>query len=244
MLECLTQFEVCSLLLAGLIGHLRTVSAPMYRLYVAMKERSPGEVTADEIAVASGKKILDPGALSVFLQTLESTSMTIQRAFEKQVNAAAVSPFIFPIYYDTEFSKGPWDQKRFEELLAKWIVAMDQPFYTVEDPEFRELMMYTHHPLPNLKIPHCNTVKSQIMKMGKDSIEATKRMFQVRKHLLLFHYQAYNPSQTSIEGKISISLDAWTSSNNYVFMAIVAHYITKAGQLGMLTNLLTHGFKG
>lgn len=35
----------------------------------------------------------------------------------------------------------------------------------------------------------------------------------------------------NVEGKISISLDAWTSSNNYAFMAIVAHYITKAGQL-------------
>jgi hypothetical protein len=64
----------------------------MYRLYAALKERAPNEVTADEIAVASGKKILDPGALSDFLQKLESTSMTIQRAFDKQVKDAAVSP--------------------------------------------------------------------------------------------------------------------------------------------------------
>jgi hypothetical protein len=35
----------------------------------------------------------------------------------------------------------------------------------------------------------------------------------------------------NVEGKVSISLDMWTSSNNYAFMAIVAHYITKAGQL-------------
>jgi L-ribulose-5-phosphate 3-epimerase UlaE len=37
--------------------------------------------------------------------------------------------------------------------------------------------------------------------------------------------------QRDVEGKVSISLDAWTSSNNFAFMAIVAHYITKAGQL-------------
>jgi hypothetical protein len=66
----------------------------MYRLYAAMKERSPNDITADEIAVASGKRILDPGALSDFLQKLESTSMTIQRAFEKQVKDAAVSLFL------------------------------------------------------------------------------------------------------------------------------------------------------
>jgi hypothetical protein len=37
-----------------------------------------------------------------------------------------------------------------------------------------------------------------------------------------------------VEGKISISLDAWTSSNNYAFMAIVAHYVTTSKKLGMV----------
>jgi len=118
-------------------------------------------------------------------------------------------------------------------MLAKWIVATDQPFYTVEDPEFQDLLMYTHHPSPNLKIPHRNAVKTRVMKMGYDAVEATKRMFLVRKHLPSFHNQSYIAPQTSVEGKISISLDAWTSSNNYAFMAIVAHYMTKAGQLRM-----------
>ena len=75
--ECVAQLNVCSLLLAGLIGHLRAMLAPMYCLYVAMKEWSPDEVTTDEIAVALGKNILDPGALSDLLQKLESSNMTI-----------------------------------------------------------------------------------------------------------------------------------------------------------------------
>lgn len=29
-----------------------------------------------------------------------------------------------------------------------------------------------------------------------------------------------------LKGKVSISLDAWTSSNNIAFLAIVAHYVT------------------
>lgn len=86
--------NVHSLLPAGLTGNLRAVSAPMYRLYMAMKERSSDEITHDEIAIASGKKVLDPEALSDFLQKLESTSMTIQKAFEKQVKTAAVSRII------------------------------------------------------------------------------------------------------------------------------------------------------
>jgi hypothetical protein len=85
-----TQIDMQLLLTAGMIGHLRAVSASMYRLYVAMKERSPDQITADEIALASNKKILDPGALSELLQKLECANTTIQSAFEKQVKAAAV----------------------------------------------------------------------------------------------------------------------------------------------------------
>jgi hypothetical protein len=35
---------------------------------------------------------------------------------------------------------------------------------------------------------------------------------------------------------VALSLDAWTSSNQYAFLAIVAHYVTNEGQLGMLMN--------
>jgi hypothetical protein len=61
----------------GLISNLKAVSAPMYRLYLAMKERSPDQITMEEIAVASGNKVLDPGAVSEFLHKLESLNMTI-----------------------------------------------------------------------------------------------------------------------------------------------------------------------
>jgi hypothetical protein len=81
--------------------------------------------------------------------------------------------------------KGPWEQDKFEEMLAKWVVATDQPFYAVDDPEFRDLLMYTHHPSPNLKIPHRDAIKRRVMKMGEDTIEATKEMFLVCKHLPL-----------------------------------------------------------
>ncbi|SRR5258707_65517 len=88
--------------------------------------------------------------------------------------------------------KGDWDQDRFEDLLAKWIIATDQPFYTVDDPKFHSLLTYTH-PLPTLKIPHRDAVKRRIMKMGDNTIEATKHMFKVRKHLPFLHIQTYNP---------------------------------------------------
>jgi hypothetical protein len=83
-----------------------------------------------------------------------------------------------------DIPKGPWDQEKFEDLLAKWIVATDQPFFTVEEPEFRALLAYIHHPSPNLKIPHRDAIRRRIMKMGDDTIQATKQMFMVCNHLL------------------------------------------------------------
>jgi hypothetical protein len=66
---------------------------------------------------------------------------------------------------------------------VKWIVVTDQLFYTVDDPEFHDLLMYMHHPSPNLQIPHQDAIKRWIMKMGEDTVEATKQMFHVYKFL-------------------------------------------------------------
>jgi hypothetical protein len=40
-----------------------------------------------------------------------------------------------------------------------------------------------------------------------------------------------------LKGMVSLSLDAWTSNNQYAFLAIVAHYVTKDGQLSSLFTL-------
>ena len=77
------------------------------------------------------------------------------------------------------YLQGPWDQDWFEELLTKWIVATDQPFDTVDNPEFRELMSYIHHPAPAIHIPGCHAIQRRAMKMGEDGIKATKKMFVV-----------------------------------------------------------------
>jgi hypothetical protein len=86
-----TRVNLHSLLSIGLIGNLRSVSAPMYRLYLTMKECPPNQITAEAVTIASGKKVLDPGAMSEFLHKLESANTTIRSVFEKQVKAAAVS---------------------------------------------------------------------------------------------------------------------------------------------------------
>jgi hypothetical protein len=52
------------------------------------------------------------------------------------------------------------------------------------------------------------------MKMGEDTVEDMKKMI------------------AELDCNVSISLDGWTSSNLYGFLAIVMHYITNTWQLG------------
>jgi hypothetical protein len=66
----------------------------MFQLYLAMKECPPDGITTEDISVASGTKVLDPGAMSDWLRKFESSNMTIRTAFEKQAEAAAVR-FLF-----------------------------------------------------------------------------------------------------------------------------------------------------
>jgi hypothetical protein len=52
------------------------------------------------------------------------------------------------------------------------------------------------------------------------------------------YFNMLTPSRNQkINGKVAISLDGWTSSNNYGFLAIVAHYVHPVtGELGVLRS--------
>ncbi|KIL55047.1 hypothetical protein M378DRAFT_188692 [Amanita muscaria Koide BX008] len=108
---------------------------------------------------------------------------------------------------------GPWDQAKFERLLTEWIIACDQPFDEVEKEEFIKLMTYARHPASSVKLPKREGIRRRVLKMGEDTIDGVREMFK------------------NLEGKVALSLDAWTSSNQYAFLAIVAHYVTNEGQL-------------
>jgi len=41
-----------------------------------------------------------------------------------------------------------------------------------------------------------------------------------------------------LKSRVSLSLDAWTSTNQYAFLAIVAHYTANDGVLGKLCLIM------
>ncbi|KAJ6616751.1 hypothetical protein B0H10DRAFT_1375817 [Mycena sp. CBHHK59/15] len=172
----------------GLTGYLKTHAPPMYRLYEILFQRSKEDPdvtgrsnlpTEEEIEIAAGKRTFDDVAEQSYLANLRRLQPnTIGEAFDRQRTKNTL----------------PWDQERFERLLAEWIVSCDQPFDEVDKAEFRELLFCTHRS-SDLHIPGRKAIRERIMAMEKGVKEKMKKMF------------------SELKSRVSISLDAWTSSN-------------------------------
>jgi hypothetical protein len=124
-----------------------------------------------------------------------------------------------------------FDYQKWLDLLVKYIVVSNIPFAEVEVPEFVDLIKYTHHGLTKLSIPSSKAIKQRVLQLSNSTIEELKTLFKVcliatfSVGLMLNTWQKHT-------GKVSLILDAWTSSNGYAFLAIVARYITADFELG------------
>lgn len=110
------------------------------------------------------------------------------------------------------------------------MISCDQPFDKVKKPEFIAAMSYGQS-TSKFTLPKQDGVQRWVMKLRDKTVQEIKAMFVVRLPCLDI-FPPYDFSQ-ALEGKVSLSLDAWTSSNSYAFLVIVAHYITNEGQCGM-----------
>lgn len=169
------SLDSCTNIFKGLIGHLKNFPH-MYELLDILNSRE-SPPTADEIAVAEGRKVLDPKAAADWLLKLEKASNRLTDMFKRQLNQAAVSIICIYVIRHHTYSflsrqDKAWSQEEFERLLAEWMVVCDQPFEEVDRVEFRRLLEYTH--MRPLHIPHRKSMKAKIMKMGQDTIQGTK----------------------------------------------------------------------
>jgi len=162
----------------------------MYRLYALLKDWDEPP-TPDEIAIASGCQALDPAKAAAYLDQLKKAPTTIVDLFHHQAEETkACNCNTLPILCTDSFYQGKaFDQKQFDQYLHEWIVAANQPFDAIENPEFRRLLEYTHL-RPGLHIPSASTAKRCIMKMGDDTIQGIKDMVAVcyRSPPILYFY--------------------------------------------------------
>jgi hypothetical protein len=63
-------------------------------------------------------------------------------------------------------------------VVAQWVATCDQS--AVDEPEFRALLQYTHHPSNGrLDIPHAHSVKARIMNMGDEMTDGLRLLLKV-----------------------------------------------------------------
>ncbi|KAJ6609173.1 hypothetical protein B0H10DRAFT_2194010 [Mycena sp. CBHHK59/15] len=108
----------------GLTTHLKKEFPVMYRLYCALYTRREEPPTQQEIELARGDVPIDSEAAKAYLGKVETATANILKSLEVQAKKA----------------RGDFSQEVFNTLLAEYIVACDQPFDTVEKPEFIRLM--------------------------------------------------------------------------------------------------------
>ena len=90
--------------------------------------------------------------------------------------------------------------------LIEWIIINQHPFTLVEEPKFIE---YTHKLYPNAVLISADTIKRKIMDLYLSNVDKMQEIFQ------------------DISGKISFTIDIWTSPSTKSFLSVTAHYIDK-----------------
>lgn len=112
---------------------------------------------------------------------------------------------IFILNYFQVFS-----QENFRKALLKWVVVSSQPFSVVEEEAFVELIRLLN---PTAELISDKTMRADVMAAYYDQIEEIKSQLK------------------EVPGKISITLDCWSSKNILSFLVIRAHWISSEWEL-------------
>jgi hypothetical protein len=101
----------------------------------------------------------------------------------------------------------PWEEESFQDALIDWTIMRDLSFSDVTCSSTRGLLTWNRSNLLNVLPDSPTTLSSYINK------RVNERKLEVAKLL------------QSAAGKISVSLDVWTSNNHISFLGIVAHFV-------------------
>lgn len=98
-----------------------------------------------------------------------------------------------------------FSQEVYRKALVEWIIMSSQPFSECEQEYFLKMIKTLN---PAAVTISDQTVKRDIMKLFSERVEVIKLML------------------SKVPGKLSFTIDAWTSKNVIAFMAIRAHWIS------------------
>lgn len=174
---------------SGLIRHLEVTDSNIYALYRRFDtmQKHGAIPTSEELKVANGQIPFE--TLGYTLDQDGNICSGGERSFSASTSTVNVriSGF-FSLFYPlnnhnpTNFFSSrqePFDNEKWTRYLCEWIAACDQPFDTVEQPEFKRMVDYINHPNPPLHIPSATTVKNRVMDMGDETVNEIKSLINV-----------------------------------------------------------------
>ena len=107
----------------------------------------------------------------------------------------------------TNSTNTSFDQNVRKSLVAKMIIMHELPLRFVEYTGFQEMMGYCQ---PRFESMSRNTLKSEIFKLYNFERDKTKKLLE------------------SIESRVAITTDMWTSSTKMGYMIVTMHFIDKS----------------
>jgi hypothetical protein len=99
--------------------------------------------------------------------------------------------------------------ERWRMLLVQYVVGCQLPFNSVEQPEFRELLLYTQPSLGRYLVSSANSVKTWVT----DEATAGAEILMVE--------------MAQARSKIHLSIDIWTSPSRTPILGVCAHFLDK-----------------
>lgn len=97
-----------------------------------------------------------------------------------------------------------FSQENFRKALLRWVIECNQPFTGPQQNAFVALIRTLN---PDAQTVTDKTVKADLMAVYKQKISELKT------------------EVTNVPGKISITMDTWTSKNSLAFLAIRGHWL-------------------
>ncbi|CAB5351885.1 unnamed protein product [Rhizophagus irregularis] len=107
-------------------------------------------------------------------------------------------------------SKWSYDKDIMMKILIRWIVIHQHSFTIVEENYF---INFVHSLHPSAKIPSTDTIKNKIMTYYEEDKVKMKALLK------------------DLPGKVSFTMDCWTSPSTKSFLSITAHFINKEWNL-------------
>jgi hypothetical protein len=140
-----------------------------------------------------------------------------------------------------------YSDKLFRQIAVEWLVATDQvrnsflwlnlqfhhlslqPIQALEHPKFKELIDVASRATNGINLPGRKATRAEVMRLFKNHLMTLKAQLNVCVPFVFYSFLIIFQGPT-VQGRVSLTCDAWQASNTDGFFAVTAHWIKLIGE--------------